>query len=531
MTPLTTTDCRAARKSGPPRALPAAVWATVAVCLLVTSHAHSLARGLSPSRSRLGINLTGLTDWNTEFPFVDLFRTSRPWISQQKGKPWGKGPPLDLDQHGWVRSLQPDCWAETLMGTHGHYPPGQYVCLYDGVGTIELRNIKREIERSPGRIVFEADPSKGAIFLRITATDPRNYVRNIRVIMPGFEKTYATQIFNPVFLNRWASFNTFRFMDWMKTNGSRVETWDDRPRIKDATWMARGAPIEVMVELCNRTGLNPWFCIPHRANDDYVRRFAELVKAKLRPDLRVYIEYSNEVWNSMFPQTKYCNEQGMKLGLASKPWEAGWRYSAWRSVQIFKIWAEVFGGTERLVRVISGQAANPYVCEQKLSFHAAYNYCDALAIAPYFGPVVTPDGKPAAAEVARWTVNDLLNFVQAHTLPRAVENMRRCKAVADKYGVKLVAYEAGQHLVGARGAENNEALTRLFHAANRSQQMGTLYTKYLDAWADIGGDLCCLYSSVGTWSKWGSWGLLEHNQDRTAKYEAVVTWNEAHPLQ
>ena len=31
------------------------------------------------------------------------------------------------------------------------------------------------------------------------------------------------------------------------------------------------------------------------------------------------------------------------------------------------------------------------------------------------------------------------------------------KKVADKYGLKLVAYEGGQHMVGVTGGENNEA--------------------------------------------------------------------------
>jgi hypothetical protein len=80
-----------------------------------------------------------------------------------------------------------------------------------------------------------------------------------------------------------------------------------------------------------------------------------------------------------------------------------------------------------------------------------------------------------------------------------------------------------QHAVGVGGAENNEALTKVLTAANRSERMGRLYDRYLDAWRDVGGgDVCCIFSSVGAFSKWGSWGLIEHYTDDTPKYRAVL---------
>ena len=48
---------------------------------------------------------------------------------------------------------------------------------------------------------------------------------------------------------------------------------------------------------------------------DYVREFARLVKGKLDPERRVYVEYSNEVWNGQFQQSKYATEQGQTLSL------------------------------------------------------------------------------------------------------------------------------------------------------------------------------------------------------------------------
>src|SRR5262245_10989590 len=82
----------------------------------------------------LGINLSGPADWNTELPFVDAFRLSRAWISQKRGEGWGKGPTLELDDRGWVKRLEPNCFAETPLCTidGGHYPGGQWTILWDG---------------------------------------------------------------------------------------------------------------------------------------------------------------------------------------------------------------------------------------------------------------------------------------------------------------------------------------------------------------------------------------------------------------
>ena len=500
--------------------------------LLLVSGCPTRAQGIAPSQSRLGINLAGPADWNTELPFVDVFQLARTWISQRQGQPWGRGPELELDANGWVKRLEPDCWAETPLCTidGGHYPAGEYVCLYEGEGRVEFWNIQQVVSNEPGRIVFEPDPARGGFFLRINETNPANYIRNIRVLMPGFEGTYTQDPWNPTFLSRWKEFNAFRFMDWMETNGSTVSEWSDRPTPERYTCTARGVPLEHMIDLCNRLGLNPWFCMPHLATDDYVRRFAEQVKRDLKPDLKVYIEYSNEIWNSMFAQTRYANDKGVELGFHDKPWEAGWRYSAYRSVQMFAIWEQVFG-RERLVRVIASQAANPYVSRAKLAFQDAYKQCDALAIAPYVTLNISPTSDPNADTVAAWTVDQVLDYLEQQSLPRSVEWITASKAVADEYGLRLITYEAGQHAVGVGGGENNEALTRRLHEANRHPRMGLIYTRYLDAWRDVGGgDLCCLFSSVGSWSKWGSWGLLEHNDDDTPKYRAVVEWNLANPL-
>jgi hypothetical protein len=509
-------------------------------CFLLMSFAISLG---SPSSSpagaaeakkesanaRLGMNLAGPADWNTELPFVDVFRLSRRWISQRKGLSWGRGPAVSLDEYGWVTKLEPDCWVETPVCTidGGHYPAGKYTVLYDGEGKLEFWNAATVVSESPGRATIEVTPLKGAFHIKIMATNPENYIRNIRTIMPDFQDSYRENPWHPLFLKRWQGVSCLRFMDWMLTNGSKVSRWSERPRPEDATFAAKGLPLEWMIDLSNRLGADPWFCIPHRADDDYVRRFAMMVKERLDPKRKVYVEYSNELWNGMFAQSRYAGEEGQKLRFAEKPWEAGWRYTAYRSVQIFRIWEDVFGEKERLVRVLSSQAANAYVSERIVEFQDAYKHADALAIAPYISLNVHTTAKPNTEEVARWTVDQVLDHVESKSLPESIQWMRSSKEVADKYGLKLVAYEGGQHLVGVGGSENNTTLTALLQAANAHPRMGGIYEKYLDAWVREGGDLFCSFSSVSRWSKWGSWGLMQYYDDdpaKSPKFAATMRW-------
>jgi hypothetical protein len=485
----------------------------------------------SSPKPRLGMNLSGPCDWSTELPFVDVFRLSRTWISQKKGVSWGKGPELSLDEHGWVKRLEPDCYAETPLCTieKGHYPSGRYTVLYEGKGQLAFTGAASIAESQPHRLSIQVDSNKGGFFLQLKATDPADPVRNIRVIMPGFEDSYAKQPFHPGFLARWRGVACLRFMDWMKTNGSKISTWTERPRPDDASFTPKGIPVEVMVALCNRQKADAWFCMPHLADDDYVRRFAQLVKERLDPELKVYLEYSNEVWNGMFAQSKWAGEQGLKLGFAKQPWEAGWAFTAYRSVQIFRIWEEVFGGRGRLVRVLPSQGANPYVSERILAFQDAYKQADALAIAPYMGLCVPAksDKKLNAETVASWSVEQVLDYMDKTVLPETVEMIRKQKATADKYGLRLVSYEAGQHMVGVAGGENNEAMNTLFYAANAHTRMGALYRQYFSAWTEAGGDLLCAFSSTGNWSKWGSWGLLQYADepiDGAPKYRATLEW-------
>lgn len=474
---------------------------------------------LKPS---MAINLNGVTDWDSELPFSDVFKTSRPWVSQREGEGWGKGPKLDLDDNGYPKRLEPGCFAEAIVLTFPHYPQGDYTLTYKGKGTLTAWGNGKVTSEKANLLTIHVQGDQPSLFIRLTKTDPSDPVRDIHLYLPG--TTAQSPTFTKPFLDRWRGVSALRFMDWMDTNGNKTKTWADRPRPDHATWMDRGVPVETMVALCNTLKADGWFCMPHMADDDYIARFAAYVAKNLDPKLKVYVEYSNEVWNASFPQHQYASAQGKALGYSGQPHEIAWKYTAHRSLQIFKIWEKAFGGTQRLVRILPAQAGWTGPAETILAFEDAGHHADALAIAPYIGITPSPGSNPSSDQMANWTVDQVLEQLETKVLPASLKMMADHKALADKYGLDLVAYEGGQHMVGIQGGENNDKLTALLQSANKNPRIGKIYDKYFAGWAKNGGSTFAYFSSTGGWSKWGSWGAFEsYDQPASAspKYLAI----------
>ncbi|MEZ4950170.1 MAG: hypothetical protein R2784_12385 [Saprospiraceae bacterium] len=68
--------------------------------------------------------------------------------------------------------------------------------------------------------------------------------------------------------------------------------------------------------------------------------------------------------NGAFQQNHDVANLASQLGYTGQPWELTWKYTAKRSADIFKIFEDVFGGEERLVKIIPTQAANPWLTNQ-----------------------------------------------------------------------------------------------------------------------------------------------------------------------
>jgi len=488
----------------------------------------------TPARSRyVGMNLAGIAYYSTEFPFADLMKSGMGWVSHEDNDAWGRAFP-SLTSDGYPAALAPGQHALSAVAwTGSHFAPGRYVVLWDGDGSISFPMSNVTIaESAPNRIAIDVVDTSGSLWVAIDRTSASNPVRNLRFLWPGTEAVYANQPFNPVFLGKVAPFSLLRFIDWGATNHSPVVEWADRAHVGDVTYAtAAGVPVEVMIELANTLHVDPWFCIPHQASDDYVRRFATLLHERLDPALHPHIEYSNEVWNTAFAQATWANMRSQALGLES-PFGQPAIFYALRSVQVFKIMQDVWGAESgRIVRVIAGQAVWDNFLSHALAYKDTAANADVMAIAPYFNAVAA--GDPAqVATTLNLSSDQVVDHMLANIRGDIKSSMTANAALAAKYKLKLKAYESGAGDTSSSfPADKVDAMTALFVAAHTNPRMRDVYAEYYGQWVAAGGDTMNQYSDIGNWSKWGLWGSLQYvTQDPASapKYQGLLDFIAAH---
>ncbi|KEJ89261.1 hypothetical protein [Sulfitobacter donghicola] len=530
---------------------------------------HGMAIGLAP-----------VTDWAAQQPFLDIMKTARPWLghlpNQFGGIEYNELVEAGhIDQDGWVRSLPRDAGSvgtlilTDLPAAAEASLKGRYVLRFDGAGVVEAKGRATNIRYGRGEVRFDYTPGPGSVEIRIQRTNASNPVRNISVVREDRLALWeGGAIFNPDWTARLAPFDTLRFMDWMETNNSAQSKWELRPLKQDASWAHHGVPLEVMMGLAGELGKDIWINIPHLADDTYVRNFAQTVREGLSPTQKVYVEYSNEVWNFQFAQTRWADEQ------AKARWgkdDVGTQFYAMRAAEVARIWSKMFrGAEEQLVNVISSQtgwlgleenilAAPLVVAEGGAKPVEAF---DAYAVTGYFGGILGLEARrdmvTAWLDESLARANDaakaegLSGTARQEALERSkydyavalaaqeltdgsvsgqnvdtVSDLRdrvwpyHAKVASDA-GLDLIMYEGGTHIVGIGAQVDDARLTAFFQHLNYSTQMGALYDALIDGWATAGGHMFNAYADVYVPTKWGSWGALRHLDDSNPRWDALV---------
>lgn len=354
---------------------------------------------------------------------------------------------------------------------------------------------------------------------------------------------------NPQFVEDCRIYACIRTMDADHINGSSRTTWSQRPKKTDANQ----SPIayEWFIDMCNRIDADLWVTVPHLTvssatadnPSDYALRLAILVKtgvstdgvdlvalgdlrtksaqdfvdaggrrtgAPLDADLNVYIEYSNETWNTQFGQNAYCIAQGKALALDTDETRAGYKFHAWAALRLFRAFDLVFGeGSPRVKRVYAGwvhqmlTSACHFMVQDDATLNPWGIQAGAIALAPYVGP------------------RDATSLADVRAEMEKVENAVVAAASrAAQRNVELIAYEAGQHVVS-----NCIAL-------NSSPEMYDLYIDYLSMLAPH-FSLVAHFSQVGIWGGSGCWGAKRYTSQTLAeahKYRALVDWVQSNPV-
>lgn len=486
---------------------------------------NGMATGID---SRTGMHLGAPQDWTPGRVLVNVAKLFRRW--GHAGTPWVANPSLVLTADGY-----PANQSASALTYLAEYPDGDYKVSYKGTGTLtfsggfalasptwtpvgdELRNV-----------VQVRHGVEGTLFI-VTATPG---VADLKILIPG-EDYGTTKTFTDDYVASLRPFAYLRYMDWLTTNvtdefNTPQREWEDRPTPRSFSYATtRGMAYETIVELTNLTGKDMWINLPHLATDGYAAKLADFLVTNLDFDaiaarrreqglktpFRIYVEYSNEVWNAMFTQYHdvLAQAKANPALTAADDWGRMAQQAAFRQKQLGDILAAHAtnaGHGEMFQQVFGSFVLNSWWTQSALEF-VNQKYGDpsrifaAVAIAPYLHMADDADVPGVSLDAIFAALTDSLEHAVTNGI---TENVRQ----ADRFHLPIWSYEGGQHLLvwNAKSGEN-----RNFNAkrlAQYDERMRVLYGNLRQRFDEItrGGNFT-YFSHVGRYDNSGFWGALE----------------------
>lgn len=523
----------------------------------------------------LGVNTTSNADWDGSRMFADAMKQCRGWDNYNDFSQ-----PIPSDAQGWPTQdflVIPVAGPPDLEGTYrlrfqglaqvtldfgyGYFAVGgkTYVgVLPSGVGYDKATNETTALMRLTPKMGINVFMQFGntqrnpASALNTGLTD----IELLRPYLPGSGASYVPgTLFNASLEADFAPFTAVRYMTYLNTNGSTIRNWSDRVLPGNPIQaQPNGGALEYMVMLANESGKDLWINVPVSATPDYIRKLAELLRygsdgvlpytspqahpayPPVQPNLNIYIEYSNEVWNFSFAQasTNYklavaeVNAGGSPLNYdgSTNTYYWGWRRVAKQAVEISNMFRSVWGdaamGTQiqpvLMWQVGDGQAT----AEEQLNFLADY-YGNADGT-----PHVATPHPPAyflSAAGGGWyhSVNNQAAasikaiYASGLVLPTGVPVDA---AFAHSFGLREAGYEGGFEIGG-------DGPTPLQLAADLSTRAQAFETDGLSYYFAQGGGLGMIFIAAGA----SAYGLADPTVYNTAtpKFAAVKALVSAPP--
>lgn len=480
---------------------------------------------------------------------------------------------VQTDEMGWATSMEltngmrADRLVTIVMGgieIPNAFPSGEYTLTWEGTGEILVEGATRVQEQSH-EAVYEYDGS-GVVIVSILDTDPDDYIRNISLMRPD---AVGDETFNREYIEYLAPFSVIRplhFFGEQLSYGPRI-SWGDRKPLEYSHWGgALGAPFELGIDLANESVSDLWLNIPLAADDTFVRELARLTLERLDSNRRLYIELGNELWNFTYP---YQIGRDYALDFAQERWPdvlgreqayldgdevyENMMIFSWqgiRTVEIREIFHEVWEHeSDRLVTVLAGQIGGSHplwpqsrdllgcpVAVGEEGVEPCGSQVDAFAVAPYVGE---SEGEVEFNRSSPETfLQDAITYVrgEGQWSETAAEQglryaIRNDRALADEFGLPLIAYEGGQHFVGSRFTRD---------VVNEHPMLRDLYDALFAVWQEEGGGLFVHLHGViprgqnepgeePTYFQSENFGIKELqtlSRAEAPKWDAVLTWME-----
>ena len=487
----------------------------------------------------------------------------------------------------------------TLSGGNPVFVAGESNTAATGLATNGRRVYLCATDASlPNKVVVRsldaADPLTG---LKLWLPDPASpqTLSLERPALPAHQR-----LFHPSFIARlndrpWAY---IRMMDLGLINNSPVRDWSDR-RLPDhvfptsvlnprdatdgrgsfaLTNQNTGIPWEHMVALCNQTGKNLWLNLPHLASPDCLTKLAKLIRfgsdgvepyesvqaspvwPPLDPALKVFIEYSNEIWNAgTFGQGVWALGEAAALGTTREQFIAGRAATAWtlseavlgaaRVVRVGAVQTGSEGYSRALLTAWQNLGVSPEV--MAVTTYFGHNLQYFLAAQGYFTGRLGSDPywqSPAFAHALDRAFDQWNEYVLTSTA--AVDPSGRGDNVADaggiptsvvalaaEFGLPLLAYEGGGNFFTSSidtnpfGTPANSAVTIFMEALNRHPRFADLTRTHLEFARALGLWSHMPFQLSSGWGRNGQWGHVEFMEQLPAavpKYQAVLDWFDLH---
>lgn len=497
-----------------------------------------------PAKVPLGANINEVADYIRDRPFNDVFKSSR-IMSGNINQPFNFTP-ISLDSKGWP--LQD--FGVVVMTEMTSDMGGTYTIQFKGQATIQPvsgsnftvanKVYKSSTNTTTAELVYPATiPDGTTMFIGFTNTRfnaTSNGIKDIKIMKPGL--TVSAPTFSSKFLTHLSRFDCIRYMDWRKTNGNNDSLWSKRTlKSLPSQQQENGIAWEYVIELANTLQKDVWINIPHKVNNTYISNLAKLLRDSLSPNLNIYVEYSNELWNSQFAQTQFINEKSLIEGNTpgsvinfdnvNDPFTWRMRYVAKKSKTISDLFKNEFGATaiNNRIRVVLPQQFGFFdFTVRGVEFVNKFyglpsRFFYALAIAPYFATNAL-DAVNASASTTQ--ILNELELQMNNIYPRFSNQMDVWAARAAFFGLKLVAYEGGPDTFGPNNINSKTN-------ANRNARMRLICSKYLTNWYRYGFVSLFNWYSAGAANyngPFGTWALTE-NFENSQKLRALDSVHNA----
>ncbi len=500
------------------------------------------AEPVLPDKHYLGINLWFPNEWSGNNEYVDIMQSAREWQDYT----WTRDAARDANH--WPNE---DC-STVIFGLDNEL--GDYQLVFNGSATVTMMwtagsvsNVQYDsaTNTTTATVTLTNNITGGLKFsnTKKTASSATNTgISNVRLYRPGYPVD-GSVVFTNRFLALVAKFHAIRFMEWLYTNTNPVITWDQRRKPGqanpgDVTINGKTGPLggvlEDAVAMCNAVNADMWINVPVCADNDYVTKLARLIQygtdaagnpyatatanpvhPPLNSDLKVYVEYGNEIWNTAGGFYCYQWVKQQSDAILGAPYDHPIefdgqsdattlvaRYSAWKTVEISKIFRQVFGDSAMMTRVrpaLMGQLGGNWMNPRELLWLESFYSTTRPAGDPFpnTAPVPVSYHIYCAGGSAYYGVNNATNpdpnvFLAPTNYPTttfhdktAVDALR-----AMNYGLKRIAYEGGIEAPSAFSTTQRETL-------NADPRMQDLTETYHDEWTSTGGDLLVYYCTSG----------------------------------